>query len=220
MAALPVVSLTDVKTHLRYSNPTQPSADDSSLQRFIDAANEVLEYECEATIPREYTESFDGGDYKVYLYHRPVIEIQNVEEGWGYLNFELDYQDANSDPGNTTQFGYSVDSYANGEISRRSVASVQIPFMPGTKNIRVQYVAGYSPVPATIVLAVLELIAHWWQNSQLRSAVQGGANVSYDATMGQNYTRDTESGIQNINVGVPGRILEMLKAKRHMPFIA
>jgi hypothetical protein len=47
-----------------------------------------------------------------------------------------------------------------------------------------------------------------------------GANMAYDAVEGALYSRDTESGTQNINVGVPYRILEMLKSYRHMPFIA
>lgn len=220
MATSCVVSLTDVKAHLGYPEPTAPNSDDASLMRFIAAADEVLAFECDATIPRTYSERFDGGDYKIFLYHRPIVTVQNIEEGWGWINFELDYQDVNTTPGDTTLFGYSIDNYNNGEVSRRSVASVQIPFMAGTKNIFVQYVAGFSPVPATIVLATLELIAHWWQNSQIRGAVQSGANISYDATLGQNYTRDTESGIQNINIGIPGRILEMLKAHRRMPIFA
>lgn len=220
MANSTVVSLSDVKTHLRYPNPTQPNNDDAALQKFINAADEVLAFECDATIPRSYNERHDGGAGTIFLYHRPIISVQNVEEGWGYLNFELDYQDANTDPQETTLFGYSVDSYVNGEITRRSVASVLVPFFPGEKNIIVNYTAGYSPVPATIVLATLEIIAYWWQNSQVRGAVQSGSNVSYDAALGQSYTRDTESGVQNINVGVPVRLLELLKSKRRMPIIA
>ena len=214
------VSLTDVKTHLRYNNPSQPNEDDAALQKFINAADEVLQYECDATTPKTYSERYSGGEYKIFLYHRPIVTVQNVEEGWGFINFELDYQDANTLPQDTTLFGYSIDSYNNGQIGRRSVASVEIPFRPGSKNIVVQYVAGFEALPATIVLAILELIAHWWQNSQIRAAAQGGANVSYDSTIGQSYTRDTESGVQNINVGVPTRLLALLKSKRHMPFIA
>lgn len=220
MADSTLVSLTDIKTHLRYPNPSQASPDDAALQRFLNAADEVLQYECDETLPRTYTERHDGGDYTLFTYHRPLISVRNIEEGWGWINFELDFQDANTAPENTTLWGYSIDSPENGQISRRSVASVPIPFMPGEANIVVTYVAGHSPLPATIVLACLELISHWWQNSQLRAAVVGGANVAYDATQGTAYTRDTEAGVQNLNIGVPYRILEMIKSHRHMPFIA
>lgn len=220
MANSTIVSLTDVKTHLRYPNPTQANADDAALQKFINAADEVLQFECDGTVPKVYSERHDGGGYKIFTRHRPLITVQNIEEGWGWVNHQLDYQDANTDPAATTLFGYSINSYENGEIGRRSVASVPIHFRPGEANIFIQYVAGYQPVPPTLILAVLELIAHWWQNSQLRAAVAGGANVSYDATQGGSYTRDTESGVQNINIGVPYRILELIKGHRHMPFIA
>jgi hypothetical protein len=117
-------------------------------------------------------------------------------------------------------FGYSIDSYEAGLISRRSAGNVNIPFVPGQANIHVSYTAGLEAVPPSIELAALELIAHWWQNSQLRAAAMGGVNISYDATLGQQYSRDTESGTQNINIGVPFRILEMLKPNRRRPIIA
>jgi hypothetical protein len=69
-------------------------------------------------------------------------------------------------------------------------------------------------------LAELELIAHWWQNSQLRAVAMAGTNIGYDTVEGAIYSRDTESGTQNMNIGVPYRILEMLNSHRHLPIIA
>jgi hypothetical protein len=146
--------------------------------------------------------------------------VQNVEEGWGWLNYELDYVEVNSPAPAFSMFAYSIDNYENGELSRRSAGNVQIPFRPGQDNIRVEYTSGMQSVPAAVFLAELELIAHWWQNSQLRAVAMGGANVAYDAVEGALYSRDTESGSQNINIGVPYRILEMIKGNRHMPYIA
>lgn len=214
-----IVSLTDVRTHLLFPNPTQPSQFDGTLQKFINAADAVIKFECGDILPGTHSEYYDGGDYTIYLRHTPIVTVQNVEEGWGFLNWELDYVQVNSPPPYSL-FAYSIDSFENGEISRRSAGNVNIPFRPGDSNIFIQYVAGMESIPGNVTLAELELIAHWFQNSQLRSAVQGGANVSYDATGGANYTRDTESGIQNINIGVPVRILELLKPNRHRPIIA
>ena len=214
-----IVSLTDVKTHLRYPNPMQPSPDDPAIQKFINAADEVIKFECDDILPKLYSEYYDGGDFSVFLRHLPLLSIENVEEGWGWTNFELDYVEVNSPPPYSL-FAYSIDDYPNGEISRRSAGNVQIPFRPGQSNIYVQYRAGEQEIPGNIILAELELVAHFWQNSQLRAMTVAGANLAYDVVTGAAYSRDTESGVQNVNIGVPIRILELLKAHRHRPIIA
>lgn len=215
-----LVSLTDMKAHLRFPNPGSANAEDSVIQSFIDAADECIRFECDETLPRLYSERHDGGGFKIFTYNRPILSVENVEEGWGWVTYELDYQDANSPAGSTTMFGYSIDNTESGEIARRTVASVPIPFMPGEKNIFIQYTAGYATIPANITLAAKELTAHWYRNSQLRAAAVAGANLAYDTVAGSVYTRDTESGFQNINVGIPFAILELIKAHRRMPIIA
>jgi len=215
-----VVTLTQVRTHLRYPNPTASTSDDGELQIFINAADQVIRFECDDSLPTAYSERHDGGDYSIFLRHKPVLSVQNVEEGWGWINYELDFQDANTPPAATSLFGYSIDNHEVGEIARRSVASVPIPFRPGENNIYIQYTAGRSPIPGNIVLAELELIAHWWQNSQLRGVIANSQAMSYDATSGTTFSRDTENGVQNINIGVPYRILELIKGNRHMPIFA
>ena len=214
-----IATLAQVKTHLRYPNPTSSSPDDTMLQYFIGAADVVLEFECDDIIPQTYFERHDGGKFRIYLRHHPVVKVNNIRENWGWISYDLDFQDAGTPPGTTTMFGYGLDSAEVGEVSRRTVASVPIPFIPGEKNIEVEYVAGLQPIPGNILLAELELVAHWWQNSQLRAVALAGTNISYDATQGQVYTRDTESGTQNLNIGVPYRILELVKPHRRMPVI-
>lgn len=211
-----VVTLADVRTHLRY--PATSTADDVALQGFIAAADDVIKAECGDVVPTTYDEYYNGGDYVIYLRHRPVLEVVNVEEGWGYYNWELDYQQVNTVPAGA-MFAYSIDSHQVGAVSRRSAGNVQIPFVPGQKNIRIQYVAGRNPIPGAIRLAALELIAHWWQSSQLRTTASSAGFTAYDATEGQQFTRDNDSGLVNINVGVPFRVLELLKPHRRPPII-
>jgi hypothetical protein len=215
-----IVQLSDVRTHLRFPNPDNPSTEDTVLQWFINAADEVLSFECDNILPTLYSERYDGGDLLIHTREVPILEVLNVEEGWGWINYELDFVDVNSPAPTTSMFAYSIDSMAEGQISRRSAGNVQIPFIPGTANIFIQYKAGESSIPGNVFLAELELIAHWYQNSQLRAVAMAGANVAYDAVAGSMYSRDTESGVQNINIGVPYRILEMIKAHRHRPIIA
>jgi hypothetical protein len=220
--SLAIVTLTDVKTHLRYPKPTQPHPDDAALVKFIAAADEVIEFECDDVIPKTFSERYDGGDTSIFLWNLPVLSVQTVEESWGYVGYQLDFVDPGT-AGGTSMFAYSLDLPEVGQITRRSAANIVIPFQPGSQNIFVQYTTGRAATAGDIVLAELELIAHWWQNSQLRSGSTGAGapnEAAYDATTGANYSRDTESGTQNINIGVPDRILELIKGKRHLPFIA
>lgn len=213
-----IVTLAQVHTHLRI--PATYTADDGILQYLMNAADEVIRFECDEILPNTYVERHDGGDFRIYTRRIPVIRVANIEEGWGWVNYELDFQEVNAAPKGTGMFGYSIDSFENGEISRRSFGSVNIPFFKGTKNILIEYSAGEEPIPGNIILAELELIAHWYQNALVRSVALSGSNMQYDATQGAVYSRDTESGIQNLNIGVPYRILELLKSHRHRPIIA
>lgn len=209
-----IVSLADVRAHLRFPNPAMPSDSDTALQGFIDAADEVIKFECGDILPQMYSEHYDGANYRIVLRHAPILEVMNVEEGWGWINYELDFAEVNSPAAATSMFAYSIDSYESAVISRRSAGNVQIPFRAGTDNIFIQYKAGEHDVPGNVRLAELELIAHWWQNSQQRGISLSGGSLAYDAVQGAIFSRDTETGLQSINLGVPYRILELIKSHR------
>lgn len=215
-----IVTLVEAKTYMKIPNPTEAYADDGIIQWLISAADLVIEGECDTILPKTYTELHSGGDLTIHLRNLPILSVKNIEEGWGYINYELDFVEVNSPAPTFSMYAYSIDDYENGRISRRSAGNVQIPFMAGTDNISIQYVAGENTIPAHVFLAELELISHWYQNSQLRAVAMAGTNVSYDAVSGQAYTRDTESGVQNMNIGVPFRILEMIKWHRRRPIFA
>ena len=218
--SLSIVTLASVKRHLRYPDPSAPHADDTSLLEYIAAADEVIEFECSDVLPHAYTEQHDGGDCSIFLRHLPVLSIQAVTESWGYMSFSLDFQ-ASGSSGPWSVYAFSLDNPETGQITRRTAANVVIPFVPGAGNITVSYTTGRDPVPASIVLGEHELIAHWWRNSQQRSGSGGAGAASesaYDSVEGANYRQDP--GIQNINIGVPYRILELIKGKRRMPFMA
>jgi hypothetical protein len=206
-----IVGLDDVLAHLRY--PANNTADDAALQGFINAATDVLRNECGQTIPQEYDEYYDGGDYALNTRNAPILSVINVQEGWGFTNYDLTYVQVNS-PVATSMFAYSIDDLSIGLISRRSGGNVNIPFMMGSANIRVTYVAGRSTVPGAIRLAALELIAHWWQGSQMRATQY--QSEGYDAT-DVDFSRTL--GGTEFNSGIPYRVLELIRPYRHMPFI-
>ena len=211
-----IVTLSDVKQHLQIP-ATNPSYD-YQLQGFIYACEDVIQNECGAILPRHYDEFYDGGEPYIYLRHRPVLSVENVEEGWGWMNYELDYQESNTVPAGD-MYAYSIDSIEAGIICRRSAGNVVIPFVPGTANIHVLYTAGRREIPGAIRLASLELVAHWFQSSQLRTTATNAGEQAYDAVEGEKYTRAAEDNAVGLNYGVPYRILELIKPFRRLPVI-
>jgi hypothetical protein len=209
--AYTIVSLQDVLTHLRY--PASDTQDDAALMGFIYAATDVLQHECSQVIPQVYDDYYDGGDFAINTRNVPILSVANVEEGWGWTNYELTYVQVNA-VNATNIFAYSIDNADLGLISRRSGGNVNIRFIPGTSNIRVTYTAGRSSVPGAIRLAALELIAHWWQGSQMRSSQY--QSPGYDA-VDVDFSR-TLGGVE-FNSGIPYRVLELLRPYRHVPFI-
>ncbi len=206
-----VVSLPMVRQYLRY--PAANTADDMMLSEvFIPACTDAITSLCGDVVPTEYDEYYDGGDMSVWLRNLPVLSVENVNEGWGWIDYDLDYVQVNTIPADSL-FAFSIDDPDIGQISRRSAGNVNIPFMPGSGNIRVTYTAGREGVPGGIYLAALELIAIWWQNSQQRAAPGVNAFSAIDETS----TRST--GITLLNFGVPYAIVQMIRRYRKMPVI-
>lgn len=215
MASGDIVTLAQAKAHLRI--PATNTDDDQSIQNvFIPAVSDVVRAECGDVIPKQYDENYDGGDFVINLRHIPVLSIELIQEGWGWTDYTLDYVQVNSTNA-TSMFAYSIDSGTAGSVSRRSAGNVNIPFMAGNDNIRVLYTAGRTTTPGAVTLATLELLAHWWQGSQQR-AEQYQA-TGYDAMDVAQPTSGAAGGLVGINIGIPYRVLELLRPYRHMPYI-
>lgn len=209
-----IVTAAELKTHLRYPNPTQTTSDDDALEGFILAATEVVENEVGKVVERQVIEYHDGGTPFIYLRQRPVISVTEIIENWGYFNWDLAAQPSTTVPA-TNLFAYSLDSPTEGRVTRRSVGNIAIPFMAMggmfPNNVKVTYQAGRLMVPFAIRLATLELCAYWWQQSQQRQFSSGG-------TLAGNFNQAVTGNVDNgLYPGVPYRILELLKAHRRTP---
>jgi hypothetical protein len=213
-AVTEIVSLATLKSYLQI--PVVDTSYDSVLTDiFIPAAQRVIERELGIIVPRTImAERHHGGTGLVMLRVLPVLYIINVEEGWGFYNWELTEQPVNSQPP-VSIYAYSLDKPAEGYLTRRGPGNVCYPFVGGVDNIRVDYVAGRSEVPGSALLAALELIGVWFRQSQLRSSNQ--AMAGFDA-VNEDFTRT--SAITSINMGVPYYVLELLKPDRRRPLIA
>jgi len=215
MAITAIAELADVKTYLRI--PQTNTIDDQVLTDvFMPAAQQVVEREIGHIVKKTIRgERYDGGGSEIYLRNLPVLYIENVQEGWGYYNWNLDDQEVNTQPA-LSIWAYSLDIPQEGLVSRRGPGNVLYPFVWGRNNIRVDYVVGREVMPQNAVLAFCELVGWWYRQSQLRTSVQPSAGFN-PSMLDQNYSRTT--GEESVNMGVPESIIELLKPNRRRPII-
>jgi len=217
VAITAIATISQIRQYLRMPNPTQSSADDATIQIQMAAAQKVIEKELGHIVSKTVSmERHDGGKCEIWLRELPVLYVQNVEEGWGYYDWELDDQEVNSIPA-LSLWAYSLDIPAEGLVTRRAQGNVLVPFVAGRNNIRIDYVVGREVMPDNAVLAFCELVAHWYRVSQLRAGDQDSAAFNPNAVIDQDFTRST--GDTSVNMGVPVEILEMLKPDRRRPII-
>lgn len=217
MAITSIATLPEVRNYLRIPNPGNPNQNDAVLGMLMAAAQTAIEHEVGHIVKKRIAaERHHGGGLEIWLREKPVLYVENVEEGWGYYDWELDNQEVNSIPA-LSMWAYSLDDPASGWITRRSQGNVNIPFVWGRNNIRVDYYAGRTELPANSKLAFLELVAHWFRISQLRTGNQASAAFSPNSVITQDFTRST--GITSPNMGIPVEIIMLLKGNRREPVI-
>lgn len=222
MASISIITLTDAKTWLRYPNPASASSDDAGIQSVIDAAADVLRYLCDDILPTQYSETHSGGTPILQTYHKPILSVSSVIENAGALSYALTFQPISApeiaeggvvtEPEASWPWSYAIDDNEQGLISKRGVANSLGTFQPGYRNISITYIAGRSPVPPALVLAAKDLVAHVWQQSELRSAVTNPAFQQYDAISGAGYSREPNTVL--LSYGIPNRILELVAPYR------
>ncbi len=215
MAITEIASLATVKQYLRI--PVANTTDDAVLTAvFIPAAQVVIERELGYIVAKTITaERHNGGKPAIYLRELPVLYVSNVEEGWGYYAQELDDQEVNQAAA-LSMWAYSLDNAKEGVVTRRAPGNVNVPFVLGVNNIRVDYVVGRAQMPFNAVLAFCELLAHWYRTSQLRTNNQVSTAFNPSA-VNSDFTR--AEGVTSVNLGVPTAIIELLKPNRRRPII-
>lgn len=215
MAITEIASLASVKQFLRIPNPDQANADDATIQMLMDAATAAIEREVGHVVRKNITaERHSGGTAEIFLREVPVLQVRNVEEGWGYYNWELDDQEVNSQVA-LSIWAYSLDDPVSGWLTRRAAGNVLTPFVRGRNNIRVDYVVGREVLPVNAELAFCTLVSMWYRNTQLRT--NNGGSAVFNA-VDQDF--DRRDGTEGANYGVPTFIIEMLKNDRRDPIFA
>ncbi len=193
--------LDDVKPWLQLD--VNDTSRDDQLQLITSMACDwVQSYLGRPVAPTTFDRRFDGwsgwqGAY-IELPYYPVLEIVSVTEWWGVSG---PHQLTEQTPDHQVD-GYQVE-WHTGRLIRVFPGLVQKPWFPGTRNVEVQWVAGYNPVPSKIRVATLELVAHWVRNTQQNLAMRSPAMTVQDE-----YDPAVTAGVF---AGVPYRILDLLE---------
>jgi hypothetical protein len=193
-----MVDLPSVKAHLNM--PLNDTSQDDELQGFLLAAEPIIEDITGTVVPKVYTEFFDGAGETISLAHQPVISIQSAHEYYGLSAFLLTEQPLGTQ---MNAFAFTVD-YTTGQVTRRTFGGQAARFAIGSKNVQFVYTAGLASVPFNIRLGTLELIRHWWQQTQQGGRPKRGGG-------------DSSDGHVSMGFAVPDRVVELLQPHRRPP---
>lgn len=189
----------DVKPWLQIQ--TLATGGDLRLQLLIDMTCQWVQNKMGRAVgPTPFKRRFNGwsgwnGAY-IELPYAPILEVTSVTEWWGSSGPHVLGEQT---PENQVD-GWQCD-YLRGQLIRVFPGLVQKPWFPGSRNIEVSWVAGYNPVPADIKVATLEMIAHWWRNTQQQA---GGNRFSSSSEY------DPEVVSSGLWQGTPLRITALL----------
>lgn len=156
----------DVKPYLQF--PATDTAQDQLLQDTADAACWwVQDYLGRPIAPTTFARRFTNFNaaYLTLPYY-PILEMISVTEWWGANGPQTLTQQIPENQG--SQNVYQLDAL-RGTLTRSFTGLIGRPWFPGLGNIEVAWVAGYNPIPRTVILATKELIAYWWRNTQQAS---------------------------------------------------
>jgi hypothetical protein len=191
-----IVTLDEVRDYLNISS-TNTSVN-QELQRFIDAADPVVENIVGPVNQADFDEFYDGGWPSIVLRHAPVLTVDTVTEYAGQVPTTLT---AAATPDVAVSTSYMLDP--DGIIYRAWPGASRL-FAVGSRNIRVQYTAGREAVPPNVKLATLELIRHLYQSTQ-----QSGRPAFGGAAEDQPWAP--------ASFAIPTRVIELLEPYRREP---
>ena len=158
-ALLPVVSLSDLKTHLRRTSATD-TTDDETLRNVLAVATDMAEQYCNRALRRKtiietrnapvYDNGGMGRVPVIALYETPVISVTTVVENGVTL----------------TANDYSVDLNSGLLWRGVGVAAGSYNWFGGQNAVTVTYVAGFTDPPMGVQYGVKEIARWLWQSTQ------------------------------------------------------
>lgn len=200
-----LVSLGEVKDYLNIQ--TADRARDAKLLRFCEQVTPVIEHITGNILQRVYQrEMHDGGWSRISLLHHPVVQVVEVKEYLGPVEYTLQQiPDGRPDLGTMYSYMFEPDR----TIIRRGPGGAVMNFFGGTDSVSVTYIAGLTSVPANVTQAACELVRIHFQSTQQGRPRPGMAPGA-----------EEEPGQQIMGFFVPGRVRELLQPNRRHPSVA
>lgn len=174
---------------------------DFAIARITDMACEFIQSWLGRPIaPTPYERAFDGAASMnsgyILLPFYPVLSVESV----------IEYQGSNPVALSAVSQASGGDGYqltpGTARLTRVLGGIWNRPFYPGSRNVVVEWTAGYRPVPPSIWTATVELIAHWVRNTQQGSG-PGARSGDYDPAV-----------VSGLWQGMPNRITGLLTPYR------
>jgi uncharacterized phiE125 gp8 family phage protein len=190
-----LTTLADVKEHLRIE--AADSTEDTFLEKLIDRCTSRIESHVNRKLKeRTFTELYDGsGTQELLLNQFPIVSVAsvNIDQGQDFgaaTEIDLDAIIIRSEEGLLSWGGVTdvVGGFNTGI------------WTAGVRNIRVEYDAGYDPIPDDLAAACIKLVA-----VEFNRAREGADAFTSEGTAGHSVT-----WVQ----GIPQEIDEMLLAYR------
>lgn len=165
-----LVSLDDLKAQLNIDSGE--TSQDTELQGFLDAATAYVQFQTGPIIGKTFTETHNGGGPYIYVNNPPISSITSVTERVGTTYYTLDPVTYGTVGGAYT---YQLEDPLTGRVSRMW-NGFPAPFIGGSRNIQIVYVAGLDAVAGDVRMAVLEDARGLFQQTQNvdRPAFGGG----------------------------------------------
>jgi hypothetical protein len=201
----PVLTVGEFKAHASITG----TADDAEIAAFIASATAILEGLCGPIYPRVITgEAHNAGARQIWTDFAPIISVSTLTEMWGLTQYTLTAQPVGS---STNMFGYTIDDYREGRITRRGTASISVPFgyasgtgsSISTGTVQISYTAGRANPSANVQLALKELTRYLWQQ------VKGGPS-----SFQEGYSAASSSGL---SAAMRSRLLLILGPEASRP---
>lgn len=146
------VTLAEAKAQCRVTS----SDEDTKLNDFIAAATDYVEqYLGRSIISQTWRLTLDKFSDTILLPRGPVQSVSSIK-----------YDDANGAEQTLAGAVYTLDSASDPQWVVRNSDSSWPTINDAVNSVRIEYVAGYAAVPASIKHAILLIIGQWYDNRE------------------------------------------------------
>lgn len=153
-------TLEEARKHLRLAGANTTTDDDAKLTQFLGGAEEQLTSRVGPLEPTEVTEKVRAnGTGTLVLTETPIISLTSLEP---------------------ILLGMATVPVGLLDVDERSGVVERVDCLPLCGRWKVTYQAGFATLPTTVKVAGLDLVLHWWRQSQSHGSTTYGEGSVVD----------------------------------------